>query len=451
MVGDNGASIHLAAILDPIFRFFLMARFAIFYGRLFQHRPPCSHGATVMMICVVGAMLGCRESPPEFDHDRVRAMSLEISRDVPTDAAMEDVAAAVDALFGTPQSPEWPQNWMKYEAERNLVSRERLAIAAGGVRSDQANVHTGLYQEHCVICHGISGSGTGAASRLQVPYPRDFRAGIFKWKSTARSEKPTREDVSQVLVKGIPGTPMPSFRTLPPSEREALVDYVIYLSVRGEVERELLAYAVDMLDYEEGPPPEELRIRVRDSWSQSDAPPPNDAAALSAGEQAIADVVNDVVERWVSAQAAPVPSRPILEGGPLAESIARGRVLFNGPIAGCVGCHGNDGVGGLPSLDYDDWTKEFTTRIGITPDDDAAVKPFRNAGALPPRKIEPRVLRDGLFRGGEDPETLYCRIHAGIAGTPMPGVEISDDSQAGTGLTPNDVWDLVNFLQDMKK
>lgn len=340
---------------------------------------------------------------------------------------------------------------MKNEAERNLVLPDRLAIAAGGVRSDQANVHTGLYQEHCVICHGISGSGTGAASRLQIPYPRDFRAGIFKWKSTSRSEKPTREDVSRVLASGIPGTPMPSFRTLPPSEREALVDYVIYLSVRGEVERELLAYAVDMLDYDQGPPPEEQRIRVRHAESNSDAKMSEDAAEWTAGEQAIVDVVNDVVERWVSAQSTPVPPRPNLEGGPLTESIAHGRVLFNGPIAGCAGCHGVDGVGGLPSLDYDDWTKEFTTRIGITPHDDAAVKPFRKAGALPPRKIEPRVLTEGLFRGGDAPETLYRRIHAGIAGTPMPGIEITDDPNAKTGLTSQDVWDLVNFLEEMKK
>ncbi|WP_246112547.1 cytochrome c [Allorhodopirellula solitaria] len=400
-------------------------------------------------------MVGCRESAPEFGHDRVRAMSLEISRDLPTEAAMQDVSVVVDKLFGTPQSPRWPRRWMRSEAEQNLVSLQRLEIAAGGVRSDQANVHSGLYQEHCVICHGIAGSGTGAASRLQVPYPRDFRAGVFKWKSTTRSEKPTRDDLERALVSGIPGTPMPSFRTLPSSDRDALVDYVIYLSVRGEVERRLLAHAVDMLDYDESAPADELRIQLRDEealaqQSGADSTASMQLDELSDGQRAIADVIHDVVGRWVSAESSPVPPQPSDEGEALAASVARGRELFNGPVVACAGCHGQDGVGGLPSLDYDDWTKEFTTRIGITPEDTEAVKPFRKAGALPPRKIEPRVLAEGLLRGGDDPETLYRRIHHGIAGTPMPGIEIVVPSEEGTGVSPRDVWDLVNFLEAMK-
>ncbi len=402
---------------------------------------------TVFRACVASALLtcvccGCRESPPEFDLNQVRAMSLEISLDVPTSAAVEDVAEVVEQLFGTPQSPRWPSAWMNDEAMKNLVSLERLTIAAGGVTSDQANAHTGLYQEHCVICHGISGSGAGPASRYQVPYPRDFRAGVFKWKSTARADKPTRDDLRRLLAAGIPGTPMPSFSLVSPSEREALVDYVIYLSVRGEVERELLATAVMTLDYENVPPEEELRMRVGES---------DRAAELTEGQAAIEEVINEVVGSWVNATASPVPTKPKLEGDSQTSSIERGRASFNGPIANCAGCHGQDGVGGLPSLDYDDWTKDFTTRIGITPDDADAVKPFRKAGALPPRKLDPRQLADGLLRGGNDPETLYRRIEHGIAGTPMPGVEISDTEDSKTGLSPSDVWDLVHFLQTLTK
>lgn len=431
-----------------------MARFLIFsrsHGRLGRSWWSTAKAVTALLM-VIGwgsVIVGCRESAPQFDHDRVRAMSLEISRDVPTHAAMEDVAATVDELFGTPQTPKWPQQWMEGEDERNLVSLERLTFAAGDISSDQDDVHTGLYQKHCVICHGISGSGAGAASRFQVPYPRDFRAGIFKWKSTGRSEKPTREDISRMLETGIPGTPMPSFHTLPSSDREALIDYVIYLSVRGEVERRLLAYAVDMLEYDEEPPPDDLRIQV--SMKAHDSQAGSHAPELSEGERAIATVINGVVQRWVGAEASPVPPQPSLEGDALVESVAHGRELFNGPIAGCAGCHGIDGAGGMPSLDYDDWTKEFTTRIGITPGDVAAVKPFRKAGALPPRTIEPRTLADGLFRGGDDPETLYRRIHHGIAGTPMPGIEIVDENRGTTGVSSRDVWDLVNFLEEFKK
>ncbi len=47
------------------------------------------------------------------------------------------------------------------------------------------------------------------------------------------------------------GTSMPSFRLLKDDELDALVDYVIYLSIRGEVERKLLFEAKD-LDFGEG-------------------------------------------------------------------------------------------------------------------------------------------------------------------------------------------------------
>ncbi|EMI54254.1 cytochrome c [Rhodopirellula sallentina] len=414
-------------------------------------------------VFVLGVMLvslaGCREAPPEFESNLVRAISLEISRDIPTQAAMEDVEPVVEALFGTPQSPRWPASWMANDDQRNLVSVERLQVAAGGVSSNQKNAHTGLYQEHCVVCHGVSGSGAGPASRYQVPYPRDFRAGVFKWKSTARSEKPTREDLAELLQRGIPGTPMPSFSLLPPSDREAIIDYVIYLSVRGEVERELLSFAVDMLDYDTTPPEDELRIMLvstqDDAAMSEDAEKtsemPEESAVmpeeLTEGGEAIAEVIDDVVGRWVSATSTPVPPRQELEGDELAASIARGKEIFHGQIANCAGCHGVGGEGGLPTLDYDDWTKDFTTRIGIDPTDKEAVKPFRSAGALPPRQIDPRVLTNGVFHGGDDPETLYRRIQHGIAGTPMPSVDISEEAAGKTGLSPDEAWDLVNYLR----
>nr|WP_236624857.1 cytochrome c [Rhodopirellula sp. SWK7] len=400
------------------------------------------------LVCLtLAAVAGCREAPPEFESNLVRAMSLEISRDVPTQAALEDVAPVIEELFGTPQSPRWPTGWMANDQQRDLVSIDRLRIAAGGVTSDQENVHTGLYQEHCVICHGVSGSGAGPASRYQVPYPRDFRAGVFKWKSTARSEKPTRDDLMKLLVNGIPGTPMPSFSLLPPSDREAIVDYVIYLSVRGEVERELLSFAVDMLDYDTTPPEDDLRLMLVSTQNDSTQSEPVMPDELTEGGEAIAEVIDDVLGRWVSAGSSPVPPRTELKGDELAASIARGKEIFHGQIANCAGCHGTDGGGGLPTLDYDDWTKDFTTRIGISPDDKEEVKPFRKAGALPPRQIDPRVLTGGVFHGGSDPETLYRRIQHGIAGTPMPSVDISEEAAGKTGLSPDEAWDLVNYLK----
>ncbi|MFG0265484.1 MAG: c-type cytochrome [Rhodopirellula sp. JB055] len=377
----------------------------------------------------------------EFESNHVHAMVLERSRDLPTEAALEDVELVLAELFGTPEEPAWPADRLGAD-QRELVSLERLQQASGAVESDAENVHRGLYTEHCVICHGVSGSGTGPASMYQWPYPRDFRAGVFKWKSTQRDAKPTRDDLRRLLENGIPGTPMPSFATVTLSDRESLIDYLIYLSIRGEVERQLLALAIDELGYEDTPPPDELRLRVSTAEDEQAEP--------TEGESAVDEILQEVASEWVQPLVSPVPPEPIPHAADeLHASIARGAKLFSGPIANCAGCHGPEGRGGMPPNDLDDWTKEFTSRIGITPTDADAVKPFRKAGALPPRTIEPRRLAGGVLRGGDDPETLFRRIHHGIAGTPMPGIELNESSAGGMGLSPGDVWDLVHYVQSL--
>jgi mono/diheme cytochrome c family protein len=143
-----------------------------------------------------------------------------------------------------------------------------------------------------------------------------------------------------------------------------------------------------------------------------------------------------------------VPPFADLSGKKLTDSIARGKGFFHGKVANCAGCHGPAGDGSLPTLDYDDWTKDYTTRIGLTPDDREAMKPFRDAGALRPRVIAPRTLRNGVFHGGGDPNSLYRRITQGIAGTPMPAVEVVSEPN-GKGLTVEQIWDLVRYVRQL--
>ncbi|WP_233215445.1 c-type cytochrome [Rhodopirellula bahusiensis] len=423
--------------------------------------------------CCLPVGIGCQDGEMEFESNRVHAMALERSRDVPTETALADVELVLAELFGTPEEPAWPADRLTGE-QAELVSLQRLQQASGSVESDAANVHRGLYTEHCVICHGVSGSGTGPASMYQWPYPRDFRAGVFKWKSTQRADKPTRDDLRRLLENGVPGSPMPSFATVSPSDRETLIDYLIYLSIRGEVERQLLALAIDDLGYEETAPADDLRLRVTVSEEQdpgrnedgeliftdltqssrdepADESPVEDQPSVpTEGELAVAEILQEVVGEWMRPQTSPVPTDLFRgEADELHASIARGSKLFGGQIANCAGCHGPAGQGGMPLNDLDDWTKEFTTRIGITPTDVDAVKPFRKAGALPPRTIQPRRLAGGVLRGGDDPETIFRRIQHGIAGTPMPGIELSESAAGGTGLTPGDVWDLVHYVQSL--
>ena len=384
---------------------------------------------SALFVC---CLIGCDARIEEFRPNDVYSLSLARSRSVPTAAASQNASAVARELYGTPDQPAWPELSLPQPIP---VDANNLLRSAGPVSSERDGRHRGLFREHCVTCHALEGSGAGPASVFQNPYPRDFRHGVFKWKSTLRGEKPTRRDIRDLLVKGSPGTAMPSFALLDTEDLDALVDYVIYLSTRGEVERRLTAAAVDELDYGAALPEPELRLT---------------SDASTEGGQVVQQVMDRVHAGWAAAaeQEVAVPAMAVLEGVELAESVERGEILFHGKIANCAGCHGPGGDGSLQTLDYDDWAKEYSTRIGLTPTDRAAMKPFRDAGALHPRLIKPRDLRDGVFHGGGDAASLYQRITQGIAGTPMPAVEVVEESN-GKGLTVDEIGDLVRYVQQL--
>ncbi len=407
--------------------------------------------AVLILASVSVAMVGCDASVERFDPNLLYALSLEKTRDVPTETATDHAAEVVAELFGTPESPRWPVEWMDDDAGSILKDPEHLNQAIGKISSDQNDQHRGLYREHCVICHGVSGSGNGPASLFQDPYPRDFRHGVFKWKSTKRGDKPTRGDLLGLLRRGIPGTSMPSYAILSNEQRDVLVDYLIYLAVRGEVERELMTVAVDELGYEETPADSEVDLSLVFAGV--------DGRDIEAAE-VIRDIVGDVVDSWREAESdivevPPVPreSLRVTTGdvktiGWTDEAIERGRQIYEGQVANCVGCHGKHGLADVATLDYDDWTKEYTTRIGITPSDREAVEPLRKLGALPPRPVRPRRLADGVFHGAGTTEAIYRQITQGIAGSPMPAVTLTDEPSP-TGLTPDQVFDLVAYVQSL--
>ncbi len=115
----------------------------------------------------------------------------------------------------------------------------------GGTPEQQAALKLGqqVYEKHCQPCHGVSGDGAGPAAEYLSPRPRDYRRGIFKFTSTPYGGKPRRDDLIKTIQRGIPGTSMPSFRRLPKRELEAVVDYVLSLTHRGELEQLLAAEA----------------------------------------------------------------------------------------------------------------------------------------------------------------------------------------------------------------
>ena len=132
-------------------------------------------------------------------------------------------------------------------------------------------------------------------------------------------------------------------------------------------------------------------------------------------------------------------------GEQLQASIDRGHELFIGNVASCSKCHGKLGLGDGETKDYDDWTKDWTTRVGLKPDDRDSLIPLLARGALPPRNIIPRNFTEGIFRGGSTNQDLYLRISQGIDGTPMPEAPFVPGKYESV-----DIWHLINFVRSLQ-
>jgi mono/diheme cytochrome c family protein len=373
------------------------------------------------------------------------------------------IANTLGAMFGTPDEP--------FVMPETGLDMRKLKMAAGPVWSSQpVGGKHGLYRRHCAHCHGISGDGLGPTARILNPYPRDYRPAVYKFKSNYNPNQPTDEDLRHVLLNGVPGTAMPSFAVLPPDEIEALLEYVKYLSMRGQMETAIVGYVTEELEYD--PATEE----------GDDLDPANDADQR---ETILSLLVDDVVSGWEEAadnvivpeeSAIPPEDRSEAE---IAASVAAGRELFYGTKANCIKCHGPTGLGDGQQDDWDIWSKavytfEDDTRAlaeSIATDKeslaelegeeleqaqaDIAAKQRELAerddvihNLLPWRNAIPRNLRTNLYRGGRRPLDLFRRIHQGIAGTPMPATGPAAPGAQGT-LTEEEMWQIVDYLRSL--
>src|SRR5262245_6660335 len=186
-----------------------------------------------MSALVVG---GCAESsPPPFRLDMTKMVGRDISS-----ANQQAIANTLRAMFGTPDDP--------FAMPETGLDVRKLTMAAGPVWGNRPGEKRGLYRRHCAHCHGINGDGHGPTAAILNPYPRDYRPGIFKFKSTYTASQPTDHDLHTIVMNGVPGTAMPAFALYPPDEVNALVEYVKYLSIRGQMETALVNYVADELD-----------------------------------------------------------------------------------------------------------------------------------------------------------------------------------------------------------
>src|SRR5262249_23835506 len=99
-----------------------------------------------------------------------------------------------------------------------------------------------VYRRNCLHCAGDPGAGDAAA--FLYPPPRDHRRGIFKFTSTQSGVRPHRDDLRRTITYGLHGISMPAFEALlTESEIEQVLEYVIFLSMRGEIELALIEEA----------------------------------------------------------------------------------------------------------------------------------------------------------------------------------------------------------------
>jgi mono/diheme cytochrome c family protein len=408
-----------------------------------------------LVVGICAAMLtGCGQSePPQFRLDMTNVVAKQIAP-----KHQEDISNILAAMFGTPDEP--------FAMPETGLNQRKLTMAAGPVQSTNLGAKRGLYRRHCAHCHGISGDGRGPTAGILNPYPRDYRSGIFKFKSTYTAAQPTNEDLRKTVHDGIPSTAMPAFALLPPDEIDALVEYVKYLSMRGQMENALENYV-----FEEGLEP--------------DAPlDPTSDAELK--DLLVSDLLATVMEGWQAAgEQVIVPEEsaiPPADRSPeqIAESVAKGREMFYSATKGnCMQCHGPTGLGDGQQTDFDNWSKANKQFIDDTIVLEQEIKELRQQLAelkgderstaeqelnqkanelkqrnqlvtrlLPPRNAIPRNLREGSYRGGRRPIDIFWRVSAGIAGTPMPAGGPATEGAQGT-LTQEEIWQIVDYVHSL--
>ena len=94
-----------------------------------------------------------------------------------------------------------------------------------------------IYMHMCVFCHGVDGNGGGLAVEYLYPWPRDFREGIFKFRTTPTGTLPRDEDLYRTIINGIPGTSMPAWKdALSPQDTWALIHHIKNFSPRFKSE-----------------------------------------------------------------------------------------------------------------------------------------------------------------------------------------------------------------------
>ncbi len=347
----------------------------------------------------------------------------------------DKVRAALAGLFGdSPQRIRVPEGSglpgggiylasYKLEGDGANARRKRIYRPRADGTPDPSRPQAGgyaIYRRNCLHCHGVSGAGDGPTAPYLFPIPRDFRQGLFKFTSTPNGARPHRDDLRRTIKNGLHGTSMPAFHALlSADEIEQVIDYVIFLSMRGETEL--------MLIEEAGTADE------------------NDPDALE--EEVVKELADGVFNKWKTAQEQ-VMNPSIARTPATRESILRGRDLFLGRTKEkleCAGCHGmlaqGDGASFVSKEVFDSIVfggnpSERAARLSAL--DEKTRTLWTQKLDVWGNPLRPANLNRGDYKGGRRPIDIYWRIAKGINGAQMP----AHDST----INERQIWDLVNFV-----
>ncbi|MFO0956259.1 MAG: c-type cytochrome [Isosphaeraceae bacterium] len=343
------------------------------------------------------------------------------------------VMAAVDGRFGpepmrilVPADSGLPDGGLHLAGSAVLEGRsDKPAVSLfyadpeTSTSTRQAGGHA-LYRRHCLQCHGVSGDGDGVTAPFLIPRPRDYRRGIFKFTSTGVGSKPTRDDLRKTILHGLPGTSMPPYETLmSAAEVEQVIDYVTFLSMRGEYEYRLIQEAKDLDDSD-----------------------PN-----SLEDDILEEDLQFILNGWKDAPTRVVmPEQPRTPVSP--ESLERGRKLFLGQTKEqlqCASCHGTrakgDGPTWIDQATYNHYVYNLdTSRERFRKLEEVAKSKNKKWGDDWGDPIRPANLNKRMYKGGLRPIDIFWRIRNGIGQEVMP---------AHANLTADQVWDLVNLVLEL--
>ena len=327
----------------------------------------------------------------------------------------QEIANMLTAMFGTPDEPfVLPETGLDLEklqarrrpgAQRPVRQRDGAFIAAT-VRIATARPATAWVRRRC--CSIL------------------IRAIIAKANSSSKPPSgppsPPTIDLERIVRHGVPGTAMPAFGLLPDAQIKALVEYVKYLSMRGQTEISLINA---MADLSEG----DKLDTSRACWSTRSC-----SRSPKAGDgQREHHQPRTRSPKWNWPSRSPRVGSCSTATRPTARSAtARGRWATARPTTTTTGAsRWSRSAKSMASEQRRSLTADTEMDVASSAAELQARVSVRQVRAvdttLPPRNAIPRNLRQGIYRGGRrrstsiagfTPASTACRCRA--SGRPRP-------------------------------